>query len=481
MENTKICPHCGSLLDIRDRVCRNCGWQQPIQEVPLKAPVYQSGPGIGFVPPSQQPRVPVQSVSQPMQLSWQQPACPTEKPKRSALPAVIAVLVVLLALAVLGIGVLLIIQPYHNTVKSLKDGHVDLPMPTSMTDSHLVSAETATVPAETAVRKVALLTDSTMENSYDQPCLKGVADWAEERQIPYIHIGAADDSNEARVAAVHEAVAKGVDTIVMSGYLFGSTLPVVMDKYPDVKFIAVDVCSADMTPDYVTYYDPSKNVTLLTFAEEEAGYMAGYAAVKDGYTKLGFVGGMAVPAVIRYGYGFVQGADAAAVEMGKDVEIKYTYAGIFYGSPEVTQSMNSWYQSGTEIVFACGGGIYTSVVEAAERNGGKVIGVDVDQSDVSSDMVTSAVKNMELAAETLLEAVNRGEWDMYGGVEHHFTLEEGDYLCLPTEKGSWRFNTFSTAEYEAVRRKIANGQVMVNNDTGREPWVSGNTTVYYLG
>ena len=110
--------------------------------------------------------------------------------------------------------------------------------------------------------------------------------------------------------------------------------------------------------------------------------MAGYAAVKLGYRNLGFLGGQAVPAVMRFGFGYVQGINDAAEELGivDQVEVEYAYGGQFYGSTEITAAMDTWYSQGTEIVFACGGGIFTSAAEAAAKVGGKMIGVDSDQS-----------------------------------------------------------------------------------------------------
>ena len=239
----------------------------------------------------------------------------------------------------------------------------------------------------------------------------------------------------------------------------------VMEEYPDVHFIAVDVAAGDLTVDYATYYEPAANTACLTFSEEQAGYLAGYAAVKDGYTKLGFLGGMAVPAVIRYGYGFIQGADAAAAELGVNIEINYTYGGQFFGSPEITAKMEGWYQAGTEVVFACGGGIYTSALEAAEKNNGKVIGVDVDQSYISDLIVTSAMKQLQNVTETVLEALNTGAWETYGGKISNFSLAEGEYVGLPTAAESWRLANYTVEEYEALKAQLADGTIVVDNNT----------------
>ena len=346
------------------------------------------------------------------------------------------------------------------------------------------AAETE-APAAANITKVALVTDvgTIDDESFNQACWQGVEAWCSANGVEYTYYQPTEDSLDARVLSIAQAVAEGADTIVMPGFLFGATLTVVMDQYPDVHFIAVDVASGDLTVDYATYYEPTANVACLTFSEEQAGYLAGYAAVKDGYTKLGFLGGMAVPAVIRYGYGFVQGADAAAAEMGVKVDINYTYGGQFYGTPETTAKMEGWYQAGTEVVFACGGGIYSSAVTAAKLHDGKVIGVDVDQYYIDECIITSAMKQLQNVTETVLEALNSGSWDVYGGKVSNFSLAEGEYVGLPTDADSWRLTTFTVDEYNTVKDAVAAGTIVVDNssDSAVHPTVSENTTVNYIG
>ena len=352
------------------------------------------------------------------------------------------------------------------------------------------ATEAPAAPAETeapaaGVAKVALVTDvgTIDDESFNQACWQGVEAWCKRNNVEYTYYQPTEDSTDARVQSVAQAIAEGADTIVMPGYLFGATLTVVMEEYPDVHFIAVDVASGDLTVDYSTYYDPAANTACLTFSEEQAGYLAGYAAVKDGYTKLGFLGGMAVPAVIRYGFGFVQGADAAAAELGTPIEINYTYGGQFFGDANITAKMEGWYAAGTEVVFACGGGIYTSAVEAAKLHNGKVIGVDVDQSYIDDCIITSAMKQLQNVTETVLDALNNGDWATYGGKVSNFSLAEGEYVGLPTDADSWRLSTFTVDEYEALKAKLADGSVVVDNnsDDNVKPTVSDKTTVNYIG
>ena len=352
------------------------------------------------------------------------------------------------------------------------------------TEAPAAPAETE-APAAGEITKVALVTDvgTIDDESFNQACWQGVEAWCTANGIEYTYYQPTEDSTDARVQSVAQAIAEGADTIVMPGYLFGATLTMVMEEFPDTHFIAVDVAAGDLTLDYSTYYDPAANTACLTFSEEQAGYLAGYAAVKDGYTKLGFLGGMAVPAVIRYGFGFVQGADAAAAELGKDIEINYTYGGQFFGDANITAKMEGWYAAGTEVVFACGGGIYTSAVEAAKLHNAKVIGVDVDQSYIDECIITSAMKQLQNVTETVLEALNSGDWATYGGKVSNFSLAEGEYVGLPTDADSWRLSTFTVDEYEALKAKLADGSVVVDNnsDDSVKPTVSDKTTVNYIG
>ena len=224
-----------------------------------------------------------------------------------------------------------------------------------------------TGPVELAVyMKVALVTDygSVDDSPYNQAAWEGVKEFCNANNVEYTYYRPASDSTDARVEAIETAINDGYNVIVMPGYLFGEAVVTVQDWYPGIYFIAVDMGAGNLTFDYNTYYDPAPNTLCITFEEDQAGYLAGYAAVADGYRQLGFLGSMDLPAVMRYGYGFVQGANAAAEEMGitDQVSIRYTYGGQFFGDASITARMDDWYASGTEVVFACGGGIYTSVL-----------------------------------------------------------------------------------------------------------------------
>ena len=364
---------------------------------------------------------------------------------------------------------------------------------TSTSTASSAAASTASSASSAAeggekIVKVALTCDTGTidDESFNQACWTAVSGYMGDDCQYYIP--EADASDEDRETMIRQAVNDGADVIVCVGYLYGASLAWAADQYPDVKFIAVDVTQGDIGTDTIP-----ANCYCITFKEEQAGYLAGYAIAKDGKTKLGFLGGMAVPAVIRYGYGFVQGADAAAQELGQNIEINYFYGGQFYGDANITSRMEGWYSNGTQVVFACGGGIYTSAVEAALKNNGYVIGVDVDQNYIGANgvadgtyaynpFITSAMKGLSEAVNTALADIDAGSWGDIAGSNGNFGLEDGDYIGLPTDADSWNFESFTTDEYEEVKGKIKSGEITVDNssDDATKPTVSEFTTVNYI-
>ena len=345
----------------------------------------------------------------------------------------------------------------------------------------------AAVPAMAA--DVALVTDvgTIDDQSFNQACWQGVEAYATANNLTYQYYQPAADSTDERLASIDQAVTDGAKVIVCPGFMFAATVVQAQELYPDVSFIALDVSASALEEEGGT---AAENLYCVVFGEEQAGYLAGYAAVKDGYTKLGFLGGMAVPAVQRFGYGFVQGANAAAVELGTPIEIKYTYGGQFFGDANITAKMEGWYSTGTEIVFASGGGIYSSAVEAALAHKAYVIGVDVDQyycteaknameTDGYNPFVTSAMKGLQAATEAALDKFFKGEWADLGGKVETLKLEKGDYVGLPTGEESWGFKTFTVDEYTKLVEAIRAGEVVVS-DALEAPAVDANVTVTYI-
>ena len=354
---------------------------------------------------------------------------------------------------------------------------------TPATDDAAEEAPADDAGIDKSAQKIAMITDSgdITDESFNQITWETVCAYGDENGVEYEYYKPAEDTDEERINAIDLAINEGATVVVMPGYLFGPAIAEEQDLYPDVKFIAVDVTEGDLVNLAGDSVAIGNNSYICSFQEEQAGYLAGYGAVKDGYTKLGFLGGIAVPAVIRYGFGYIQGINAAAEEMGVDVSVKYFYGGQFYGDENITARMEGWYADGTEIVFACGGGIYTSAVEAANNHDGKVIGVDVDQKPVIGDCcVTSAMKGLHAAVYDALDKYFSGEWDALGGKSEQLGLTQGDYIGLPTDDASWGFATFTKDEYNTVLEGIKDGSIAVSNDTENNPSVGSHVSVDYV-
>ena len=355
--------------------------------------------------------------------------------------------------------------------------------------------------------RVAMITDygDITDQSFNQTTYEAAKAWCDARGVDFPYYNPAGDSTAERVAMVEKADDDGYNVIIMPGYAFGGTIAEVAAEYPDVKFVALDVAAGDILEAAValhgeTYdYNPDNwdmdeyvdlsNVYCAVYQEELCGYMAGYAAVKLGYEHLGFLGGMAVPAVVRYGYGFVQGANAAAEELeNEDVTIEYVYGNQFYGDADITAYMDNWYSNlGVEVVFACGGGIFTSAAEAAAKVDGKVIGVDVDQAalidgNYGEDMtVTSAMKGLGATVFTLLTEIKDGNWDEYAGkIETLGLVGEDPELNYVQIAPSTQFDEdFTEEDYEALVKRMYDGDIIVDNDIDEMPEVE--ITVNDLG
>ena len=361
--------------------------------------------------------------------------------------------------------------------------------------------------------KVAMITDygDITDQSFNQTTYEACKAFADANKIEFSYFKPAGDNTADRVAMIESAVDEGYNVIVMPGYAFGGAIVEAAPQYQDVKFIALDVAKGDLleagvaakgeeydyTPatwDLATYVDMS-NVYCAIYQEELCGYMAGYAAVKLGYKNLGFLGGMAVPAVQRYGYGFVQGVDAAAAELKlTDVKVNYVYGGQFFGDADITAKMDTWYAGGTQVVFACGGGIYTSAVDAAKKvEGAKVIGVDVDQAGIIANYaagegadqatidgykaltVTSAMKGLYPATyDTLTDVIINGNWANYAGKIATLGLVSADdptlnYVQIPMDSTQWADGAFTQDDYKALVKAMFDGTLTVSNDTTKEP------------
>ncbi len=316
--------------------------------------------------------------------------------------------------------------------------------------------------------EIALITDkgNIDDKSFNQGSWEGVVAFAEANGMTHKYFKPEEASDAGYLAAIDQAVTAGAKVIVTPGFLFEVPVFEAQTKYPEVKFILVD--GEPRTADYSTYKTEA-NVACVKYSEEQSGYLAGYAAVKDGFTKLGFMGGMALPAVQAFGYGYLQGIEAAAKELGLpdgSVPVIYHYTGNFEENDTNKATAKTMYQEGTEVIFGCGGSVGKSVMAAATEAGTKVIGVDVDQRYDSETVITSAMKGLKASVQAVLESIyTTDSWSTYSGKTTYFNAANSG-VGLPTivigdESGNAfdRFSKFDKAAYDAVYATLVDGSV----------------------
>ncbi len=396
---------------------------------------------------------------------------------------ILALVLVLAMVAALFVGCQDSNKPATEAPKTEGNGETKAP---DTKEAATKAPDDTKAPVPATDMKVAMVTDygDITDESFNQATYEGAKAWCEENNVPFVYYKPTGDSTAERVASIEQAISEGYNVLLMPGYAFAGAIVETIEMYPDVKYIALDVSEYDLQDAHGTAKDFSwvypDNLYSAVYQEELAGYMAGVAAVKLGYTKLGFLGGMAVPAVVRYGYGFVQGANDAAKELGNvaDIELKYVYGNQFFGDADITAYMDTWYSKGTEVVFACGGGIYDSAAEAAKKVGAKVIGVDVDQDPTIAKKyeagmtVTSAMKGLAATVKTLLGKVADGSFQG-GKVETLGLVSETpteNYVQLPAST-QWAEGKFTEADYNELVAKLFKGEITVSADTEKAPEV----------
>ena len=316
-----------------------------------------------------------------------------------------------------------------------------------------------TMTSEDGTYKLAFVTDvgQLKDKSFNQGTWNGVKGYAAEHGMSYKYYQPANGdqaTDDDRYDAMKAACEGGADVVICAGFMQETALKKAAAEFTDTKFVFVDGYEIGLS-----------NVAPISFKEEQSGYLAGYAVVKDGFTKLGFAGGGGGtnPACCRYGYGFAQGVSAAAKELGITVELKYSwqYGASFSASPELEAMAKGWYENGTEIIFACGGSMFSSIVSAASANDMFVVGVDVDQSFESETVVTSALKGLSNATSWAIGKFYAGEWDEIGNVATSLGAND-DAVGLPTD--SWSLTNYTVEQYEEMYQKVKDGTLAVDAD-----------------
>jgi basic membrane protein A len=318
--------------------------------------------------------------------------------------------------------------------------------------------------------EIAMITDSGTidDESFNQGTWEGITEFCDDNDLTYKYYKPLEVSDDAYLDAIELAIEGGAKVVVTPGYLFETSVFAAQDLYPEVYFILIDGVPHDGNwgPDHV--WNTADNTLPILFNEHESGFLAGYAAVMDGYRNLGFTGGMAVPAVVKFGIGYVAGAYYAADELDVTItfgDATYHYFGDFDPSDDHKNLVSAWYVSGTEIVFSAAGGAGASVMAAAADNTTTadpkmMIGVDIDQAGQSDTVLTSALKQLGNAVKQGLQTYLDDAW-VGGAAVVKGAVNDGVALPMATSL----FTSFTQADYDAIYADLVDGDVLVPADT----------------
>lgn len=271
--------------------------------------------------------------------------------------------------------------------------------------------------------KVGLVTNATSidDKSFNQGTWEGIQRACKQYKLEATYIRPAGSTEADFLKEIGNLYDAGYKLIFCPGFQFETAVFYAQKKYPEAKFVLIDGAphSGDFKPVV------GKNTASVIFAEHESGFMAGVATalqVKEG--EVGFIGGMAVPSVQRFNWGFQQGVKYANETLGVKVLIKpdnVIYQGSFDNVAAGQQLAAQMFDRGVKAIFCAAGGVgIGSINEARARAkaGQKVwiIGVDRDQywdgiyEGEKSVVLTSAVKRVDQAAYAMVKALKEGEF-----------------------------------------------------------------------
>lgn len=320
--------------------------------------------------------------------------------------------------------------------------------------------------------RIALVTDisSVMDNVFNQAALQGIQVYADGAGISYSCYSTRADTQENYKETILSAIQDQAGLIICAGSHFEQAVGELQNDYSDIYFLLLDGVPRDSLGNAVAI---APNVHCITYKEEEAGYLVGYMSVLEGYRKFGFIGGEELPSVQKYGYGYLQGIDdaAGALEAADDVQVEYWYADTFLPNEQIAEISKEWYQAGTEIIFACGGSLYQSVLSSAEACDGMMIGVDVDQSDISKRFLTSAMKGIDssiiIALDDFFASGKKWPPELAGNAASYGAREK--CINLPVQSNAWRFQTATMDEYLKILARLKSGDIQISVDADTPP------------
>ncbi len=336
--------------------------------------------------------------------------------------------------------------------------------------------ETPSTDAAEDALKIGMMTDAGTidDKSFNQGTWEGLVRASKELGIKEQYVRPGGESTQDYITANDNLVMAGNQMIIAPGFKFEEAIGTLQKDNPDVKYVMLDAeplvgKDADGNP----IYDVADNTVSIFFAEEQAGFIAGVAAALQTQTgKVGFIGGMTIPPVARFGAGYVAGVAYANATYNTTVEVaEFLYEGTFTTPANGQIIAGGMYDKGIDIIFVSAGGTGNGVIDEAKKRGEAgeevfVIGVDDDQYDQGimsngkSIILTSAMKNVSEVAFQTIEDFQNGE---FAGGQTLIFNAENDSVGIPAENPNFTEDT--TAKTSETFELLKDGSIVVPRDS----------------
>ncbi|WP_058486408.1 BMP family lipoprotein [Defluviitalea phaphyphila] len=323
---------------------------------------------------------------------------------------------------------------------------------------------------ESEAVKVGMATDSGTidDKSFNEGTWKGIVRYSEENEgaIEVRYLQPEGEQHTNYINAINDLIDTGHKIIVTPGYKFETAVNEAAANNEDIYFILIDgTTHSEDSFDFVKH----DNTVCVLFNEHEAGFLAGVtAALSTKTNKLGFIGGMEVPAVQKFGWGYQAGVHYANKTYGTNAEIiDYIYQGTFNDAAAGQTLAAGMYDKGADIIFHAAGGTGLGVFSEAKQRAEKgeevyVIGVDIDQYETGkistgeSVTLTSAVKGIDLAAYNYIDAALNGTFP--GGEIVTLGLKE-NAVGIPEENPNLSEDVIN--KLEEVKQEVIDGNLVI--------------------
>ena len=223
------------------------------------------------------------------------------------------------------------------------------------------------------------------DKSFNEAAFAGATKWATETGGTFKEIEMQDEAQ--REQALRRMAESGANPVVMTGFAFGDVLALVAPDFPDTKFAIIDMVVEQ------------PNVKSIVFTEHEGSYLVGMMAGLASKTgTVGFVGGMDIPLIRRFGCGYAQGVMAAKADAKVILNMTGTTPAAWNDPVKGAELAKSQKSQGADVIYAAAGGTGVGVLQAAADEGILSIGVDSNQNGMHPGKVlTSMLKRVDVA------------------------------------------------------------------------------------